>query len=562
MKWTVEKKISSGFFVVLFLVILMSIFTYWKIGEITASYQTFNNKSLEQIEMAQGMAADIANEAVVMRRYNFVGDPGDIAVYNDYKTKSTKRLEWLETNINSDEAKKDLAIIKKEKTDYEAIAEKSMAAKSAGRLDEVSGFMVQAGKPYKATLSATEDLIKSAKAYINEEQALFAASAKHSQLILIAVNLVVIIVSFLIARLVSRGISVPVRKVAAAANTIASGELNVPAIDYTAQDEIGQLADAFNKMQTNLKTVISQVADSANHLYGSSEDLTENAEQVAQASTQVAETIVELAHGTEKQRADVNTAADTVEKVTGSIHSIAANINKVSEVSQAAAAAADEGGKAIADAISQMASIQSSVLSSADVVARLGERSKTIGQIVDTIANISGQTNLLALNAAIEAARAGEQGKGFAVVAEEVRKLAEQSQEASKQITDLIHEIQAETDNAVIAMQNGTQEVKSGTVVVNAAGKSFNNISQNVIDLSHEVKDILAAIQHISDNSNHIVTAIRQIEQVSKTASEQTQGISAATEQQSASMEEIAAASETLSKMATDLKQIVAQFKI
>jgi methyl-accepting chemotaxis protein len=562
MNWTVGQKIRAGFFLVLLLVIFMSIFTYWKLGEITASYQGFNNKSLEQIEMAQGTAADIANEAVVMRRFNFVGDPGDIPVYNDYKAKSSERLQWLEKNIDSEQAKKNLAIIKQEKTDYEAIAEKSMAAKSAGRLDEVSTYMIEAGKPYKATLSATDELIKTTKAYVKQEQETYAASAKQSQLILITVNIIVIIVSFLIAGFVARGISIPVRKVAAAAHKISDGELTIPPIDYTSSDEIGELAAAFNKMQTNLNTVIRQVLASSDQLSDSSEGLTANAEQVAKAAAQVSDTITMLARGTKQQQKDVNTAADRIEKVTDAIDTIAAHINNVSEASKSAASAADQGRQAIAGAISQMASIQNSVMSSADVVTKLGERSKAIGQIVAAISSLAGQTNLLALNAAIEAASAGEHGKGFAVVAEEVRKLAEQSHEASQQIAALLHEIQTETDNAVTAMASGTQEVKSGTAAVSAAEKSFHAILQHVSGLSGEVQNISSAIKHIAESSNLIVTVIRQIETVSTTASDQTECVSAASQQQSASMQEIAASSEALSTMATSLKKIVAKFKI
>ena len=136
------------------------------------------------------------------------------------------------------------------------------------------------------------------------------------------------------------------------------------------------------------------------------------------------------------------------------IQQVAVNANAVSGMADKTTNAASQGDKAVDAAINQMKNIERSVSSSAQVVAKLGERSKEIGQIVDAISGIAGQTNLLALNAAIEAARAGEQGRGFAVVAEEVRKLAEQSQEAAKQIANLISEIQTETDSAVVAMDD------------------------------------------------------------------------------------------------------------
>jgi methyl-accepting chemotaxis protein len=200
------------------------------------------------------------------------------------------------------------------------------------------------------------------------------------------------------------------------------------------------------------------------------------------------------------------------------------------------------------------------VTSSAAIVGKLGERSKDIGQIVQTISSIASQTNLLALNAAIEAARAGEQGRGFAVVAEEVRKLAEQSETAAKQIAGLIQETQQDTDKAVHAMQEGSQEVRVGTEVVNGAGQTFREIAQSIAQVSSQVAAIASAIQHMADSSQEIVAAVQDIDTVTKSTAEQTQTVSAATEEQSAAMEEIASSSAVLAKLAEELQGTIKQF--
>jgi len=562
MKWTVAKKIGSGFLVVLTLVIMMSGFTYWKIGEITSSYQVFSKINIYKMEMVQGIAADIANEAVVMRRFNFTGDPSDISVYNSYKEKANEKMAWLEKNVSTETVKEHLRAIKNEKAAYEEIAEKSIAAKQANKLDEVASYMQQAGKPYKAAMSATEDLVRLNEAYAAQEQEKYAEDAANSRLMLVIVNIIVILLSILIAYFVSRSISRPVREIAESASQIANGDLTMQSISYQSEDEIGKLANSFNTMLLNLRMIIQQVSVSAEQVAASSEELTASAEQSALAATQVAGTITEVAQGTDQQRQSISDTLQIIDTMTAQVRQIAFNADSTTTVSKQTAAAAQKGGEAIEAAIKQMTTIDQTVAESSAVISALGERSKEIGQIVNTIAAIAGQTNLLALNAAIEAARAGEQGRGFAVVAEEVRKLAEQSQTATKQIASLIHEIQAETNKAIVAMNAGTREVTTGTQVVNTAGRSFQDISALVGKMAGQIQDITASVQVVVASSAQIATSISEVSEVSRVTSGQTQTVSAATEEQSASMQEIAAASEALADMAADLQVTITKFTL
>ena len=183
-------------------------------------------------------------------------------------------------------------------------------------------------------------------------------------------------------------------------------------------------------------------------------------------------------------------------------------------------------------------------------------------EVVSFIKNIAGQTNLLGLNAAIEAARVGEQGRGFAVVAEEVRKLAEQSQEATKQISELIGGIQGDTEQAVAAMDNGTREVKLGAEVVNTAGQAFHEIVTLVEQVSDQVREVSSTIEQMAIGSQQIVESVNRIDHLSKEAAGQAQTVSAATEEQSASMEEIASSSQSLAQLALELRDAVGKFRV
>ncbi|HWR30240.1 MAG TPA: methyl-accepting chemotaxis protein [Negativicutes bacterium] len=360
----------------------------------------------------------------------------------------------------------------------------------------------------------------------------------------------------------SARITKPIRLLNHNVGEIAGGNLSVSSLNFKDRDEIGELGRSFDLMATNLRGLVQKVSSSAEQVAASSQELTASSEQAAQAANHVAIAINTVATGTGEELAAANDASVVVEEMSASIQQIAAKANLVSGQSEQATEKAKNGSTAVGKAVNQMIQIEDTVNTSAQVVAKLGERSKEIGQIVDTISGIAGQTNLLALNAAIEAARAGEQGRGFAVVAEEVRKLAEQSEEAAKKIASLVGEIQTDTGKAVDAMNNGTREVKTGTDVVNAAGASFREIAELVGEVSAQVKQMSEGIQQMAVGSQRIVSSVQQIDTLSKKSAGEAQSVSAATEEQLASMEEIASSSQALAKLAQDLQSAVSGFRV
>lgn len=384
--------------------------------------------------------------------------------------------------------------------------------------------------------------------------------AKLKLLFTLIIVLSVIIVIFATTLLVKR-ITRPIETLARQVDQVASGDLTVQA-SVSGKDEIAALAVGFNKMVDNLHKLILQVHTSAEHVAASAEQLTASSHQSSQAANQVASSISEIA-----QEAD--TQLRTVEQTSGSIRNMSASINQVNDYahnavlkSGQAAEKAKESDLSINQAVQQMELIEQTVNTSARIISALGERSKEIGQIVDTISGIAGQTNLLALNAAIEAARAGEQGRGFAVVADEVRKLAEQSQSAAKQIAELIGRIQLDTAKAVEAMSNGTHEVILGAKVVNSAGSTFREITALITQVSGQITGISTAMEQMNKESRSIVASIKTIDELSGRTAAESQTVSAATQEQSASMEEVASASQNLAEMAQKLQEMVQHFRI
>ncbi|WP_037368135.1 methyl-accepting chemotaxis protein [Selenomonas ruminantium] len=354
----------------------------------------------------------------------------------------------------------------------------------------------------------------------------------------------------------------PIVALEANARELANGNLSQKNLEVTSRDEIGSLTQAFNTMSDNLRNLIRQMATTSEQVAASSEELTANAQQSADASVHVAETVGDVVGNVAQQLSDIGSAKESVDGVYHDIAEMSAKAKHVTTASNQTAEAAKKGADLMEEAIKKMGAIEQSVLSSSEVVRTLGESSQQIGQIVEAISSIAQQTNLLSLNAAIEAARAGEQGRGFAVVAEEVRKLAAESQESAEQIKERIASIQNETARAVESMQSGTEEVTLGTKAIRDVGEQFEDIMSKVDSINVQMEEINGAVSQVSTGAEQIVTAVDAIDSVSNKTSDSMQTISSATEEQSASNEEIAAASQALANLANKMQEAVGKFRL
>ncbi|MEI8132223.1 MAG: methyl-accepting chemotaxis protein [Leptolinea sp.] len=425
---------------------------------------------------------------------------------------------------------------------------------------------------------------------------------------------------------------------AAATTAMAAGDLTqsisvqTPHLVYQSKDEMGDLAQSFNSMITrlqetseaftrmaaNLRNSIEQTSECAHLLCEANQQLVSISVQAKQSTNQISTTIQMVATGTTKQSEDVTKTADSVEQmsraidgvargaqeqatavsrasqvaghISTAIEQVASNAQAVTRDSAEAARYSRDGAKTVKETITGMETIRTKVGLSASKVEEMGVRSEEIGAIVETIEDIASQTNLLALNAAIEAARAGEQGKGFAVVADEVRKLAERSSMATKEIAGLIKGIQTTVSEAVTAMKESASEVESGVARANSAGEDLNNIlgaAESVYKQAEEagsaaakvsaaavelvgavdsvsavIEENTAATEQMAVNSSELTQSIENIASVSEENSAAVEEVSASTEEVTAQVEEVSASAASMMEMAKSLQQIVAQFKL
>ena len=380
--------------------------------------------------------------------------------------------------------------------------------------------------------------------------------------LLIAISIAAVSLCLILGFVVSSLIANSIKKVLASVERVAAGDLSIEDVIIKGNDEVGMLSTSFNTMKNNLHGLVKQVSESSEQVAASSEELTAIAEQNTQASTQIASSIELVAQGTEKQASAVNETSSAVEEISASTEEVAASSGEITRSMVETLTTTQAGQKALNRVVDQMHSISAGTDRVQHSITELSTNSEKIGNIIGVITGIADQTNLLALNAAIEAARAGEQGRGFAVVAEEVRKLAEQSREATKEIEILINQNHSDIGTAVIAMEAGASDVNVGMEVVNVAGQSFGEIAKLVENVSAQMEQISATIQQIASGNQQIVTSVREVDLISKDTAAQAQTVSAGVEEQTASMEQVTSSAQSLSTMAFELQKIISKFTI
>ena len=313
----------------------------------------------------------------------------------------------------------------------------------------------------------------------------------------------------------------------------AKGDLTVR-LHHDKNDDVGALFEGFTTAAQNLRNIIEKVYEAVS--------------VAAAASNEIAANVGEMSGGSRRQMSEVASVVAAIAQMSQSINDNSRHAMNVSNTAQAAGEMASQSGQILAATARDINAVATIVERSSKTVSELGSQSQQIGEIIQVINEIADQTNLLALNAAIEAARAGEQGRGFAVVADEVRKLAERTTKATKQIAEMIQHIQLATDDAVQAINQGMTEVQRGKESSNKAQSSIGGIIERVRDVADAIMQVAAASEEQSQASDEVLRNAEVIQQI--------------TEHHSAGLAQINQAVENLSHLATNLEKMISQFNI
>ncbi|TWH46956.1 methyl-accepting chemotaxis protein [Sporomusa sp. KB1] len=379
---------------------------------------------------------------------------------------------------------------------------------------------------------------------------------------MLSVSIVCLVAAILFVIIISRRIANPIALIRDECLLLANGDLRERERTIVSHDEIGQLVNGFADMRNNLYALILKIKDSTNQMADISCNMAEGANQNGETANKIAITITEIAEGATQQNKQIIEIREKVEATREHVHAGLAEAVATLEYATGTSQATNEGIKSLQAATGQLTCLQDIVKSATGSMQNLGRRSHEISSIVDIITSIAGQTNLLSLNAAIEAARAGEHGRGFGVVAEEVRKLAEQSAHAATQISNLVQDIQSETDATVRIMEDSMTQVDLQVSNFENVGEVIKKATNAIVQSERNISSLQNHLEILEKYSISVQEAVMTIAEVVEGTADATGEVAATSEEQSASTEEISALSKNIADIAEELKVLINKFRV
>ncbi|WP_066056428.1 methyl-accepting chemotaxis protein [Robertmurraya korlensis] len=557
--------LTVSFFIFL---IISGVTSLVQISEVNSNIQKLNNENLVPIVKLESIKSDIEYIRTLANSLKDAGE--DEEEVQSIQDEATEQISSTNENIKEYENNSKYNEFISSYTEYIEAMTAFLESNGVGSLQMETE--INEGPPQEMLLldstkaeavSALDKIIdiqiKQAESTFNESETVY----KTTLVITISVIVIAIATTLLLSIFIARSISIPARRVTSKLKEISESNGDLTArIGYESKDEIGELSNSFDTFVEKLQNIIKEVAGSAETISESSDQLTDATSETTKSFEQISFTVSEIASGTSQ-------SAAVMEETTGTLIEMANFSSRTSKATKQTAdntklvhEAALNGSKKITEVVASISDIAASSKDVTGVISELNTSSNKIGDFIQIITGISAQTNLLALNAAIEAARAGEAGKGFSVVADEIRKLADKSNRAALQISDLVQENQVKTSSAVTSVLEVEELVTAGVEKSNEVSEAIQHIISHIQEILSEINQIDEAAEKQALSTNEMEVAMSNLAQTAGETAAGTDQIRTSISEQLATMTNIEGTTEQLSKMAKNLRELTAGFKI
>ncbi len=557
--WGIKGKLLTGFIIIVMILMAVSGFTLYQTSTMQKQVENMVKEDLAFYTLSSDIAYNIAELSGNMKGFILTGKDEYFERINELSGETATIQQQL-TEMSDDPRVTEIA--------NRSNRWRSLVSDTIIPLYK-KGDVVSATLLTNSTLAREEEtIIELAKGLADEKQAELINSSdaiiqmqENVKQLIIITGILAVLFSLVLSLVLSNGITKPIVNLLKTVERVAAGDLTEELIS-SSKDETGELVKAINKMIGSLKDLISDAGVVSENVVGSSQALISISQQSAAVSEEIARTIEEIASSSNEQAKDTEAGAIKVNQFSQIIEKDLENMHKISDIVANIVALKDDG----VQIIDQLTVITKENSDAANEVYRgILETNDSSGKIETAskvIQEISEQTNLLALNAAIEAARAGEAGRGFAVVAEEIRKLAEQSNNSTREIDSVVKELQLKSTNTVEIIQNVARVVAQQEKSVEETREKFRILAEAIEEVKAIASDSEGFVKQMDIQKNEIVDVLQNLSAIAEENAAGTEEASASIEEQTAGIVEISTASQTLSELAEELKQKLSIFKI
>jgi methyl-accepting chemotaxis protein len=569
LKWTfslsIRAKLIGGFCAVLVLLVGMGGMSLTRMDTMGKSAETIRDRHLPSIVALGQLNEDLANVENQVLSIVMDNDAGRRDTYVPLLNQMLKDLDSHLADFTKglDEENRPLFdYFSKSWTEY-VKGIPTMIKDSSGADATTRNKIITDARPLVIQSKDTiHNMVKKEQEKATETTSESVQSYDSARRVILLFSILAVVLGALVSVYCLFSILPPVRRLGESVRRVAEGELSAKPLIHTRRDEIGKLVDHFNRMTASLRTMIRQTQESALEVAATADVLLASADQTRQSSELITGSIEQVAGDLERQAGISTEAKHAADEIAKGMEQIAGSVSEVTDSSSQVVEQVTQGNQVVQQTVRHMHGVDEKVQAIAGVVSELEAGMKQIEGSVQAITNITRQTNILALNAGIEASRAGEQGKAFIVLAAEIRKLAEQSQAFTGQISESVEQISILTRRAVTSTQDGSEAVQQGLHVVEEAGHAFTAIARAIEGVASQTQEMSAVVQQVNAGTQMMAGSFAKIEEAALTSASTSQTVAAAAEEQNSSVTEINEAAKALAQMSQQLRDSIASFKL